>query len=104
MMISGAAIIIVLIIISLVAGGIDTIRPIGCDLCKMGRVLTRYLEGLEQLSNLCLHGKVLTLKVDQLGLSIGVNLLKELSKVVDVINKGLLVSLELVHAVLKLSI
>jgi hypothetical protein len=86
---SNSALIIAIIIITCVLKGVsvDTIRPIRSDLGEVGRVLAGYLKGLKQLSNLCLHTEVLALKVDQFSFSIGVNLLKELSKVIDVIDK-----------------
>ncbi len=78
---------IIVIACVLIGASVDTISPIGCDLGEVSGVLARYLKGLEQLSNLCLHTEVLALKVDQFGLSISVNLLKELSKVIDVIDE-----------------
>jgi len=90
--------------LGLIAVCVDTFPPIRCEVGEVSGVSAGYLESLEQLSYLLLHLQVLALQVKDLALTVSIDLLQQLSQVVNVVHEGLFTGLKLVYAVLQLPI
>jgi hypothetical protein len=81
--------------------GIDDWTPIGIHVLEVGACLSRELECLQQICDSGVQLSISCLDVVDLGFSLGIDKLEQLSQIENVVHKRFLISLELVNAFLK---